>query len=121
MSGVWGWCETRPGAGHWTLRGKGIVRFEGDFPVGAAWLPPKGQQTVYVLFAGEESVYVGLSTNIRQRLKAHWHNRDAKPGIDSWMVWPHPTDHDMRSIESAMIRDRMPRYNVAGNPLYEFF
>ncbi len=88
---------------------------EGLFPMSEEqWTPKSGQPCVYVLLAGPRVVYVGASTNVRQRLKSHWREQ-TKVGISHWRLTCCESKAEMVALEADLIADLCPRDNKAGN------
>ena len=68
--------------------------------------PP--QQGIYLLFDGNEIVYVGRSVHVRQRVESH---RDSKQ-FDSYAMVPVP-EIEQTWVEKALIQALQPKYNRA--------
>ncbi len=97
---------------RWGLPSSGRV-LSGHFPMEAGAVPPRWVG-VYVLFAGEQAVYIGQSRNVKQRLKAHWRDPEKRAsGIERWWVMTcEPAD--LSRVESDLIFEHQPLLNKIG-------
>lgn len=87
----------------------------GPLPLGVHPTPGRGQECVYLLLdANRHCLYVGVSSDVRARLKTHWATRDKKPGIASWEAIPQPSREAALQVESDLIVQHRPTYNRAG-------
>lgn len=67
---------------------------------------------VYILRDSENvMIYIGMSTNLRQRLLEHWTKKDI-PGV-AFFDWYQTTDEEnARKLEEKWIKKYSPKYNV---------
>lgn len=65
---------------------------------------------VYLLFDGDEVVYVGQSTDLMRRILAHQYNRAMQ--FDSYVALRLPAEN-ISYYEAMTIRHHRPRYNLA--------
>lgn len=89
-------------------------RLEGSFPLFHQLTPAKGETCVYLLLGADRQVlYVGRSTHVRARLKAHWQGKKEKPLIASWQI-VRCGDDGAAQLELDLIYQHQPMYNIAG-------
>lgn len=70
----------------------------------------RGRQGIYVLYRRGKLYYVGLATNLRNRLKHHLRDRHAG-SWDRFSVYITIGDHHLRELESLMLRTVQPAGN----------
>ena len=70
----------------------------------------KGKKGVYVLYKGDRLKYVGLATNLRQRLNNHLIDRHAQTW-DKFSVYLTKDDEHLRELEALVIRIAAPKEN----------
>jgi predicted GIY-YIG superfamily endonuclease len=98
-----------------------VQMYRGPFPVTDYYVPEFGHM-VYFLFNNESGlIYIGRTSNLRQRLKSHW-NTKQEHGLYHWMAVEFQTKQEMAQTEMRLIREKKPRLNIIGNPdNYEIF
>jgi predicted GIY-YIG superfamily endonuclease len=70
----------------------------------------RGRQGIYVLYRRGKLYYVGLATDLRNRLKHHLRDRHAS-SWDRFSVYITIGDHHLRELESLMLRTVKPAGN----------
>lgn len=70
----------------------------------------KGQNGVYALYHGEKLYYVGLATNLRNRLKTHLKDRHAGKW-DHFSVYLTTDSDHLKDLESLLLRVLFPSGN----------
>jgi len=70
----------------------------------------RGRQGVYALYRRGKLYYVGLATNLRNRLKHHLHDRHAG-SWDRFSVYITIGDHHLRELEALILRTVKPAGN----------
>ena len=70
----------------------------------------KGKQGVYALYRGDRLKYVGLATNLRNRLRIHLKDRHAQTW-DKFSVYLTADDEHLRELEALVIRIAAPKEN----------
>lgn len=70
----------------------------------------KGQQGVYALYRGDRLKYVGLASNLRNRLRTHFRDRHAQ-SWDKFSVYLTVDDEHLRELEALVIRIAAPKEN----------
>ena len=88
--------------------------YSGEFPLGYAVLPRRGTPTVYVLFAGDEAVYIGRSENIRLRMQTHQREKRELYALTRWWVMVCTDRAHMAALERELIKAHQPLLNVVG-------
>ena len=71
----------------------------------------RGRHGIYALYRKDRLYYVGLATNLRQRLKQHLKDRHAQTW-DRFSLYLTVGDRNLREIESLLLRISKPRGNV---------
>ena len=69
-----------------------------------------GHHGIYALYNGERLYYVGLATDLKNRLKAHLRDRHKKLW-DRFSVYITSTDEHIKELESLMLRVIQPEGN----------
>ena len=70
----------------------------------------RGRQGVYALYRREKLYYVGLATNLRNRLKHHLNDRHGH-SWDRFSVYLTIGDHHLRELEALILRTVKPAGN----------
>jgi predicted GIY-YIG superfamily endonuclease len=70
----------------------------------------KGKQGVYALYRGDRLKYVGLATDLRNRLKTHLKDRHAL-NWDKFSVYLTADDEHLRELEALVLRIATPKEN----------
>ena len=70
----------------------------------------RGRQGVYALYRKEKLYYVGLATNLRNRLKHHLRDKHGH-SWDRFSVYLTIGAHHLRELESLMVRVMQPKGN----------
>ena len=70
----------------------------------------KGKQGVYALYRGDRLKYVGLATDLRNRLKTHLKDRHAL-NWDKFSVYLTAGDEHLRELEALVLRIAAPKEN----------
>jgi hypothetical protein len=71
----------------------------------------KGRHGIYALYRKDRLHYIGLATNLRQRLKQHLRNQHAQTW-DRFSLYLTIGDRHLREIESLFLRISKPRGNT---------
>lgn len=71
----------------------------------------KGRKGVYALYSGDKLYYVGLASNMKNRLKAHLNDRH-KGKWDKFSVYLARDDEHLRELEALVIRIAAPKGNT---------
>ena len=71
----------------------------------------KGRKGVYALYNGDKLYYVGLASNMKNRLKAHLNDRH-KGKWDKFSVYLAHDDEHLRELEALVIRIAAPKGNT---------
>lgn len=75
----------------------------------------KGRHGVYALYRNGNLYYVGLASNLRNRLKAHLKNRHAQTW-DSFSVYLTINDSHLHELETLILKIASPKGNkISGN------
>lgn len=75
----------------------------------------KGRHGVYALYSKDHLYYVGLASNLRNRLKAHLKDRHAQTW-DSFSVYLTINDSHLHELETLILKIASPKGNrVSGN------
>ena len=75
----------------------------------------KGRHGVYALYSKDSLYYVGLASNLRNRLKAHLTDRHAQTW-DSFSVYLTINDSHLHELETLVLKIAVPKGNrVSGN------
>lgn len=72
-------------------------------------VPGKGHWFVYILRRDGQAVYIGMTGNLRQRLKAHKTNRG--PLVQDWVAHPFLSKEEAFECEQRWIAERKPEMN----------
>ncbi|OGP56846.1 MAG: hypothetical protein A2V67_18315 [Deltaproteobacteria bacterium RBG_13_61_14] len=70
----------------------------------------KGKEGVYALYRGERLRYVGLATDLRNRLNAHLRGRHSQ-SWDKFSIYLTNDDEHLRELEALVIRIAAPKEN----------
>lgn len=70
----------------------------------------KGKNGIYALYRGKEIYYVGLASNLRNRLHHHLNDRHAS-SWDTFNVYLTKSDRHLRELESLLLRVIGPKGN----------
>lgn len=73
----------------------------------------KGRDGIYALYKGDKLFYVGLATNLNNRLKQHLN----KQGWDRFSVYLTIGDSHIKELESLLLRIADPKGNKVGGRL----
>lgn len=72
----------------------------------------KGKNGIYALYRKNKLYYVGLASNLRNRLKSHLRDRHAA-GWDRFSLYLTRTDRHLRELEALTLRMASPKGNIA--------
>jgi len=72
----------------------------------------KGKNGIYALYRRNKLYYVGLASNLRNRLKSHLRDRHAS-GWDRFSLYLTRTDKHLRELEALTLRMASPKGNIS--------
>ena len=93
--------------------GKVIWKYAGSFPLEYQWIPREGKRCLYFLWAGETLLYIGQSSNVKNRLKSHADKK--KYGLSDYIILELWDSVDILDLERQFIIDMKPLLNIEHN------
>jgi hypothetical protein len=93
--------------------GKVMWQYNGSFPLEYQWLPREGKRCLYFLWAETTLLYIGQSSNVKNRLKSHGDKK--KYGLSHYIILELWDSVDILDLERQFIIDMKPLLNIEHN------